>query len=479
MTAEKHPANQDRKPDDRLLERFRGLPLADAVAAQLPEPASCLQLRGVYGSLKGMLLSALFRRNARQLIVIAADTAAAQELWNDMSLILGDEQVLYIGERYSRTQKQIRRITSTFAENADTLRFLTESPERVVITDIRTALQEFPSVSDIREQSIRIRTGQQIPQMNLIRQVAFGGFEQTDFVSGTGEYAVRGGIVDIFPVGYDNPLRVEFFGDEIDSVRQFDALSQRSIHPMEEAAFVTSLFLDDESRVHSRMPEFFDEGALLVIDGIEAVKQQAEEQEQSDVLAQLRARHATVLFGVIEQKCERVLDAGAESQPSVNGSIRVLQETLLRLQEEGYETVLIADSAQQADRLEDLLHSSADDEDENHPTFPAIRHDVRYCPLTEGFILPSARLAVLTEHQIFNRHHIRKRAVRGQRGLSLREMKQLRIGDFVVHADKGIGKFMGFETISVSGGLQETAKLIYEDDDTLYVNLNYINKLQK
>lgn len=479
MTAEKHPADRDREPDVRLLERFRGLPLADAVASQLPEPSSCLQLRGVYGSLKGILLAELYRRAAKQLVVIASDTAAAQELWNDVSLILGDAEVLYIGERYSRSQKQIRNITSTFAENADTLRFLTESPERVVITDIRTALQEFPSVQDIREQSTHIRSGQQIPQMELIRRVAYGGFEQTDFVASTGEYAVRGGIVDIFPVGFDNPLRIEFFGDEIDSIREFDALSQRSIHPMEEAAFVTSLFLDDEPRVHSRMPEFFDERALLVIDGIESVRQLADEQEQSDVLEQLRARHATILFGVVEQECARVLDAAAESQPSVNGSIRILQETLLRLQEEGYETVLIADSAQQADRLEDLLHGAADTDDEDQPAFPDIQHDVRYCPLTEGFILPSARLAVLTEHQIFNRHHIRKRATRGQRGLSLREMKQLRIGDYVVHADKGIGRFMGFETISVSGGLQETAKLIYADDDTLYVNLNYINKLQK
>ncbi|MBN1448481.1 MAG: transcription-repair coupling factor, partial [Bacteroidetes bacterium] len=446
---------------------------------RLPTPGRCLQLHGVHGSLRGILLAELFRRTGRQLVVISADTATAQELWNDLSLILGDELVLYIGEHYSHTQRRIRNITSTFAENADTLRSLTETPARVVVTNIRTAVQEFPSVQDIREQSLHIARGQTFEQLQLIRRIAYGGFEQTEFVTSTGEYAVRGGIVDVFPVGVDNPIRFEFFGDEIDSIREFDALSQRSIRQLDEAAFVTSLFLDDEPRTHSRMPEFFDPQALLFIDGWETVLQTALDLEQLAVLTALRDRHPTLLSAVMKQDCADLLDLGGESQPSMNGSIRMLRDTLVQLQENGFDLVLVADSPQQAERLEDLLHSAVEEQDSEDFAVPLLHHDVRYCPLTEGFVLPSMRLAVLTEHQIFNRQHIRKRASRGQRGLSLREMKQLRIGDFVVHADKGIGKFIGFETIAVNGGLQETAKLLYADDDTLYVNLNYINKLQK
>lgn len=479
MSTKPSTTAQDILPDLRILHAFTDAPQLRVLHESLPDPGTCLQLQGIHGSLKSILLSRLFESQQRQLIILTPDSGTAQEIWNDVALLLGEERTLYIGERYSRMQKKIRNITSTFAENADALRSLTEEPLRVVITDMRTVLQEFPSVHDIRQQSVHLSKGEHFPQQDLIKSIAFGGFEQTEFVAGTGEYALRGGIVDIFPVGFENPLRIEFFGDEIESIREFDALSQRSIRAMDHAAFVSSLFLDsDETATHSRMPEFFTENALLICDGLEAIEQAAEALEGTEVLTNLRAKHPVLLFSVMEQECVRSLDFESESQPAMNGSIRQLQDTLIRLDEGGYRTYLIADSAQQSRRLEDLLHSAVDEDSEEE--IPVLTQpDIFYCPLSAGFILPSLRIAVLTEHQIFNRHHIQKRASKGSRGLSLREMKQLRIGDFVVHADKGIGKFSGFQTITVNGGIQETAKLLYADDDTLYVNLSYINKLQK
>ncbi len=472
--------NVDAVPDIAFLDTLRSADVFGTLTHALPDRGGCLQLRGVHGSLKGIALTELFLRGGRQLVVVAPDANAAQEVWNDCSLLLGDQEVLFIGERYSRMQKKIRNISSTFAENADALRSLTEQPLRLVVTDIHTVAQEYPSVGDIREQSIHLNRGDTYPQLELIKRVAFGGFEQTEFVSSTGEYALRGGIVDVFPVGFDNPVRIEFFGDDIESIREFDALSQRSITPLEQTAFVTSLFLDDdETTAHSSMPDFFATDALLVLDGVEAIDARVADSADADLPAELRSRFATLLLGVMDAHCAEQRDLASDSQPSMNGAIRQLQETLLRLQEEGYTTWLVADSAQQASRLEDLLHSAMEDGDDDTPALPPLQYRIRYCPLTEGFLLPSARVAVLTEHQIFNRHHIRKRTSHGVKGLSLREMKQLRIGDYVVHADKGIGRFQGFETITVNGGLQETARLVYADDDGLFVNLNYIHKLSK
>ncbi|MDT8325457.1 MAG: hypothetical protein RRA94_15190, partial [Bacteroidota bacterium] len=226
MSADTHK-NADVIPDIAFLDTLRSAGVFDEIADALPVQGACLQLRGVHGSLKGILLAELFTRSGRQLIVVAPDANAAQEVWNDCSLLLGEESVLFIGERYSRMQKNIRNISSTFAENADALRALTEQPLRLVVTDIHTVAQEYPSVRDIREQSVHLSRGDSFPQLELIKRVAFGGFEQTEFVSSTGEYALRGGIIDIFPVGFDNPVRIEFFGDEIESIREFDALSQR------------------------------------------------------------------------------------------------------------------------------------------------------------------------------------------------------------------------------------------------------------
>ncbi|MDX9759478.1 MAG: transcription-repair coupling factor [Bacteroidota bacterium] len=463
-------------PRLELLAPIAASDLLASLAAALPGAGDCLQLRGLHGSLKGILLARLHERMARQVIYIAADTEAAQEAWSDIALLLGEERALYIGDRYSRVQKKIRNIESTFAENADALRSLTEDPVRFVVTDIRTVARDFPSVRDIREQSVHLRLGPGIEQLELVKRLSFGGFEQTEFVSTTGEFALRGGIVDVFPVGFDNPLRIEFFGDDIESIREFDPLSQRSIRHMEHVAFVASLFLDGEEAEHSAMPDFFATDAVLVFDGLEQITQSIDE---SDLPLRLRDRFTSLVFSVLPQDCAAVFPVESESQPAMNGSIRQLQETLVQLAERGFTTHLVADSPEQAQRLEDLLHSATEDSEDELPASPPLDYQIHYCPLTEGFILPALKLAVLTEHQVFNRRHIQKRASKGVKGLSLREMKALRIGDYVVHADKGIGKFIGFETITVNGGLQETAKLVYADDDTLYVNLNYINKLQK
>ncbi len=456
------------------------LPLLDTpvvrnLAAALPSPGAGIQLRGAMGSFKSIVFAGVFRQLQRQVIVICPDVEAAQEIWSDAELLLGAGDVLYIGDRLSSMQKTIRNITSTFAENADALRSLTERPVRLVVTDVHTIGTQFPSVAAIREHSVHLHPGSAIRQEELVRSLAFGGFEQTDFVGSTGEYAVRGGIVDVFPVGTDNPLRIEFFGDEIESIREFDPINQRSTTSLEEAAFVTSLFLDEDEAAHNRMPAFFAKNAVLVLDNVELLEQHDEEQSAA-LLAELRAAHASIFTAAIEQAGVSVFDAETESQPAVNGSVKQLLENVVALNERGIDAVLVADSESQALRLGDLLHSALPDEDEE--AIPP-GYTIHYCPLSAGFVLPSQRVAILTEHQIFNRRHVQRRATKGVKGLSLREMRQLRPGDYVVHTDKGIGRFSGFKTISVNGGLQETAQLVYADEDVLYVNLNYINKLQK
>ncbi len=445
--------------------------LADALNAD----ARAVQVRGVHGGLKGILLASLFRRIGKQCVILCPDTHSALEVWNDVSVMLGEEDVLYIGEHLSTLQKKIRNISSTFAENADALRSLTDRPLRVVVTDIDTLATEFPSVRAIREQSVSINAGLDFPQDHLVRALAFGGFERVDFVSTTGEYAVRGGILDVFPVGMEQPLRIEYFGDEIESIREFDPLSQRSTTTREQVAFVTSLFLEDGESARDRMPAFFTGDAVVVFDGMESIVAAVDEVD-APLLDALRERHRCVLFSVMEQEVDAVIEASTESQPALNGSVKHVLELLTSLEERGYTCTLVADSEAQAQRLDDLLHNTLPEEDNGHRS---TRWDIRYCPLSEGFIDHGTRLAVLTEHQIFQRRHVQKRVHKGVKGLSLREMRQLRIGDYVVHVDKGIGRFVGFNTITVNGGLQETAQLTYADDDVLYVNLNYINKLQK
>ncbi len=462
-------------PDSDFLLPLLDAPAVLAMRDALSGPGSAVQLRGAHGSLKGILFAGLFRKIKRQMIVICPDPQAAQELLGDVEILLGEPEVLYIGERFSQLQKTIRNISSTFAENADALRSLAEQPVRIVVTDIQSVATDFPSVASIREHSVHLQPGMTTRQADLVKSLAFGGFEHVDFVAGTGEYAVRGGIVDVFPVGIDNPVRIEFFGDEIESLREFDPINQRSTTQLDELAFVASLFLESDSAEHNRMPAFFAADALLVLENLELLVQR--NTEDPDLLGNLRSAHASVIVSAIEQPGTPMVDAGSESQPSMNGSVKLLLETIAALNDRGITPALVADSVTQTQRLDDLLRGVHTDDDDDAVVSPL--YTLRFCPISAGFLLPEARMAVLTEHQVFNRLHVQRRTTKGIKGLSLREMRQLKPGDYVVHTDKGIGRFSGFKTITVNGGLQETAQLQYLDDDVLYVNLHYINKLQK
>ncbi|MCZ7555247.1 MAG: transcription-repair coupling factor [Bacteroidia bacterium] len=474
----KHTAGQATAPavpDTAILAPLLNVAAVEALAEVVTHAGSGAQLRGAAGSFMSIVLAGLYRRLGRQLVVVCPDADRAQEIWSDAELLLGAKDVLFIGERFSPTQKAVRNIASSFAENADALRSLAEHPVRFVVTDVHSVCTKFPSVGAIRASSVHLTPGNSTRQDELVRSLAFGGFEQVDFVGSTGEYAVRGGIVDVFPVGTDNPLRIEYFGDEIESIREFDPINQRSSATLTEVAFVASLFLDEEGTALNRMSAFFAPDAVLMLDGFELLSH-AEETLAPGLLDELRSTHATLITSAVEFPDLPIVHAGAESQPSLNGIVRRLVETMSALNDEGITPLLIADSETQAERLEDLLHSAMQDEEEE--ILPP-RYTVHYCPLASGFIHRGLRVALLTEHQIFNRRRVQRRATKGVKGLSLREIRQLRPGDFVVHADKGIGRFSGFKTINVNGGLQETAQLVYADDDVLYVNLNYINKLQK
>jgi transcription-repair coupling factor (superfamily II helicase) len=462
-------------PDTAILVPLLNSPVVAELARAVTDAGSGVQLRGAAGSYISVVLAGCFSRIGRQLVVICPDAERAQEIWSDAELLLGAENVLFIGERFSPMQKAVRNISSSFAENADALRSLTEHARRFVVTDIHSVCTQFPSVGAIREQSVHLAPGSSMSQENLVRALAFGGFEHVDFVGSTGEYAVRGGIVDVFPVGTDNPLRIEYFGDDIESIREFDPINQRSSTTLSEIAFVASLFLDDEAAALNRMPAFFAPDSVLVLDGFELLSN-VEEALAPGLFDELRAAHATVITSAVEFPDLPLIHAGTESQPSMNGAVRQLVDVMNTLNEQGITPLLVADSDSQALRLDDLLRSAMQDEDDE--IIPP-RYSIHYCPLAAGFIHRELRLALLTEHQVFNRRRVQRRATKGVKGLSLREMRQLRPGDYVVHTDKGIGRFSGFKTISVNGGLQETAQLVYADDDVLYVNLNYINKLQK
>jgi transcription-repair coupling factor (superfamily II helicase) len=457
-----------------FLKHLQGSALLTAATAHVPEIGNPIYVKGLSGSLAGVFASQWHKRHERQLVVISHDNDLALEIWSDVSLLLGEERTVYVGAQ-RRGAIDSRSLDNEFAEHADVLRNIAQSPARVVVTDAETYVRDFPSVQEISEQSVRLDRFASFKQDELVKRLAYGGFERGEYVSSNGEFAVRGGIVDVFPIGVDNPLRIEFFGDEIDSIRQFDALSQRSIGQLDTISFVASLFIDGPAGARSLMHDFLAGDAVFFVVEPDVLRRCAEDRDHApEIMSRLESSPRFVMSVIDAPAGGTVIDVHGAPQPSFNGSVALLRDDITQREAEGQAIFLIADSEQQARRLDDLLTGTADEEET-----PGVRHSVAFVPLARGFLLPDAKLVVYTEHQIFNRQRIQKRVRKGIKGLSLREMKQLHPGDYVVHVDKGIGKFSGFHTIKVAGGMQETAKILYADGDALYVNLNYLGRLQK
>jgi transcription-repair coupling factor (superfamily II helicase) len=456
-----------------FFDRLDDSPSFHTLVRTVPDAGQAIHVHGLAGSLKGLFAAHLLREQRRQIVYVAIDADAALDAWNDVTLAVAEQDALFLGERHDT---RFRSLDSNHAENADILRHLAEHSRRVVVTDCETLFDLFPGMDVIRQSSIQVERRMTLRQEHVIRELSYGGFERNEYVVSVGEFAVRGGIIDVFPAGFENPLRIEFFGDEVDSIREFDVMSQRSIRTLDSVGFLATLFFDDTTDADALRPmtDFFQSDAIVIIEERELLMQTAHRLGHDSTAAALLSRPLFDLSTVLTPGAS-VRHVDAAPQPSLNSSVKLLMEELHELSARHLDVLIVADSEQQATRMRDILGSEDEYGLERFPGNLSIMH----CPLSQGFILHDLRLAVYTEHQVFSRRRIQKRVSKGAKGLSLRELRQLHPGDYVVHVDKGIGKFEGFDTIRVAGGLQEMAKIRYADDDMLYVNLNYINRLQK
>lgn len=484
-----------------------------AAAMQL-QPGRSLLLRGAAGSTLAFAAARLYSDLGDHVLVLASDEDRAERLRDDCASLAGESRVRYFGARPTH-QSQLLDMTSPIAQ-IETLKALTGETKLIVIASPQSIIEKVPPPDRFKTSIIEISAGAEIPFQNLLTELEHRGFERKDFVETYGDVAVRGGILDVFPFVGENPLRFEFWGDSVESIREFDVLSQRSIRELKAASIVPSLTTpaptnadgdEIESRPANLSATLFDylgSGSLVVVDEPAAIEREISErinQGASNVLtydevsSRIR-RQAAVISGRVARQADdaaaqATIDMDASSQPSFNGSISHLVSTLEQLSSDGYQLYLTADTKDESKRLRELIegvgtspHSDSDEtpSDQAVESLQPFLSGVRFLTETihSGFILPSEKLAVFTEHEIFNR--LKRRGLQKRKrfkGISQKELQQLRRGDPVVHIDHGIGTFAGLTKIRVGGVEQEVMKLLFAEDDTLYVNLNFINRVQK
>ncbi|PEN12360.1 transcription-repair coupling factor [Longibacter salinarum] len=476
-----------------------------------------LQVKNAAGSLPAFLLAPLTGR-AETMVALMPDEDAAAYLQADLEQIIGDDPVL----RFPATQRKPydnEQMTDSgpIIERADALQILAEGFEGIVVTSVDAVAELVPPPTSVQRETFAVEQGDEIPPDDLVERLIDQGFTHVEFVDHPGQIAQRGGILDIFPFAGEYPIRIEFFGDEIDSLREFDPQTQRSVSRLTSARLVPNLERDNSARGAIPLFDYLPDDTLLATfdeaRGLEHIQDRFEQAGESfekmmatvaeesmdpdDPDADLdlprphekyldsdglrKALHGLprILFGTFTDTVRtdtetRTLDVGARPQPSFNSNMDVLREQLASNRKQDRQTFILCDSSGQSSRLRDLLESEID------------RGMARLMveSLHEGFEwdeLDGKGLAVYTDHQVFNRYHrpSTKKRKQYQGGLTVRDVQNLNPGDFVVHVDHGIGKFAGMKKIEVRGKKQEAVRLNFADGDVLYVNVNALYKLNK
>ena len=442
-------------------------------------------VRGLAGSLRSLLTALLFQRLGDPVLMVFEDRADADAAHADLVTLLGSENALLYQEEHHTIATVRDTIDSELASLSDVLKTLNDNPTRAVVTDVETLCAGVPSAARIGQSIIELKRGERIGFEELVRTIALGGFEKKDIVESLGDYAVRGGIIDIFPAGLDNPIRIEFFGDEIDSIREFEPLSQRSMRDMDRVDLMARLFhAEDAEELTSTLLDHLGPRPILFLEEPERIAGLMEDSGAQALAVKIAASRRILHSNFHPPGTTDLIDAAARAQPSFHSSLGELCRGVSELVADGYSVFILSDGEDSRQRLENLVDGECDRAvSEGRTSYDMGEGAVVYETetLTHGFILPSVRLAVLTEHEIFSRQRARTRARKKKqfKGFTVRELKQLKHGDYVVHVDKGIGRFVGLATINAAGSRGEAVKIEYAQGDVLFVNLNYINRLQK
>ncbi len=469
-------------------------------------------VRGISGSLMAFVAAYALERRETQLLLVVADEDSAEKLRDDCALILGDHEVCLFSSNISHHAKLLD-MTAPIAQ-IETLQKLSRGERVLVVASAEALANPIPPPQSFVDRSFTLEVSKEYIFGKLLDRLSVLGFERKDFVEEYGDFAVRGGILDIFPFVGDNPIRLEFWGDTVDSIREFDVLSQRSIRDLRSANIVANLEQNqvETSTPSSSITDYFAANALVFLVEPDLIRKELEE------LANEQGRPVNSVQPVFDrlERFQRIYHSTFDTsaaiqfdshvQPATNGSIKHLIEHVARLFSSNTDVYITCDTKEEATRIQELIEEELTSPDSAEPSEKAGASDldqedfegsgttrvglrdwhsnISKCLLTEtlhsGFIYPSAGVALFTEHEIFGR--LKRRGLQRKRafkGFSSKEVQQLRRGDFVVHVDYGVGRFAGLHKIKIRGVEQEVMKVEYAEKDTLYVNLNFVNRVQK
>lgn len=456
-------------------------------------------LTGLAGSSPAVLFAALPQSKSPYLI-IADDFDDAGYIYNDLCHLVADAtRVHFFPSGYKRHIRYGQPDAPSQILRTETLTALSSGTARWVVTYPEAIAEKVPAPEKLDSSTIRLRRGERTIPADLLEHLSELGFTRADYVYEPGQYARRGSIVDIYSYACELPCRIDFFDDEIDSIRTFNVETQLSEQKLDTIDIVGPQETDS-SGAELPLTSFLPAGCVVlcrsidrVMGGVSAVCHDSISESAlmsgegdsdamshvvdfdtfSEALSAMRIGEFTAATEAVYPPSVAVMRFDCPAQTLYHKNFELISGNFTRLLADGFRLFILSDSPKQAERLRAIFADRGDD-----ITFTPVDTTIH-----EGFIDRGTRCCFFTDHQIFDRFHkynLRsERARSGKLALSLRELSQIEVGDYIVHIDHGVGRFGGLVRTNVNGSMQEMIKLVYAGDDIIFVSIHALHKLSK
>jgi len=447
-------------------------------------------LRGLTGSSPAVVLAASYEINPFCMIVVLNDREEAAYFFDDLNALGLEDKILFFPSSYRRSIVHERIDSENIIFRTEVLnKLVIKDTEYIVITYPEAVMEKVISGSGLEKHTLHVRIGEKL-SISFINEVLYEyGFEKVEFVYEPGQYSLRGSIIDIFSFSNEDPYRIDFFGDVVDSIRTFDIEDQISKEVLTRISIIPNIQegLQNEKRVS--VFEFLDKKMVILANSFSYISAQIKQLQQEAaskfdnsetaelIITEKEFKNGIIPFNCIEFGPAHYFSPSEEfifntsRQPVFNKNFDLLGQNLKSNRQKSYRNILFSSGAKQIERLHAIFDDKGDPQ----------KIDSLLFAINEGFIDHDLKICCYTDHQIFERYHqFKLRSGKSSRqAITIKELNKLHLGDYVVHIDHGVGKFAGLVKTEVNGNVQEAIRLVYRDNDSLLVSIHSLHRIAK
>ena len=462
-----------------------------------------MQLSGLLGSALSFVIRSVFKKTELPFLIVLNNKEEAAYYLNDLEQMIGEQDVLFYPGSFRRPYQIEETDNANVLLRAEVLnRINSRKKPAIIVTYPEALFEKVVTRKELDKNTLKVAVGDKI-SIDFINEVLFEyEFKRVDFITEPGEFSVRGGIVDVFSFSNDNPYRIEFFGDEVESIRTFDVATQLSIETQKKITIIpnvenkffqenresfldyisakTVIFIQNTEDFLSQLDKQFGKAEEAFAKLSQEIKRSSPEQL---FLNQAEFIKRALDFSIVELSSKAIFrttkkfEFHIQPQPSFNKQFDLLLNNLNENHFNGYKNHLFCSNDAQAKRFHDIFETLDEANSENIRK----QYHTVVLPLFQGFIDEENQITCYTDHQIFERYHkfSIKNGYSKKQNITLKELTTLSVGDYVTHIDHGIGRFGGLQKIQVENKTQEAIKLVYADNDIVYVSIHSLHKISK